>query len=253
MNAPPETARPLRIVQVCADRGIAPGATKGAPSTCAASPRISWPSATRSSPSPAGAPRVRSPFRGAAAGSPRRVRRRRRRRLRTIIARPHRRPRRRRRHGAAFVLEVNAPWSTRPCGTVPTPSTTGHAGAEARLLAEADLVVVVSDALAHWASRPPHRSRRRRAQRLRARLVRRGRTPGRDRDPGVPGSPEAVARRRPATPPAGRSRRPRSPPSPPRDRWWQRRRRPPGCRHPERRRRPCRGHRRPGAGPRRAP
>ena len=77
-----------------------------------------------------------------------------------------------RRHGAVFVLEVNAPLVDEAMRHRPATVDPGHAAAEARLLAEADLVVVVSDSLAAWVSARRDGPVRRRPQRVRARLVR---------------------------------------------------------------------------------
>ncbi|MFN3219250.1 MAG: glycosyltransferase family 4 protein [Acidimicrobiales bacterium] len=152
MNAPLETARPLRIVQVCADRGIAPGATKGASQhlrgiaaglvalghqvVTVAGRRAEGPFPVPVQPldhldgfvADADVVYERSSL-GHTDG---------------LDAA--------RRHGAAFVLEVNAPLVDEAMRHRPDTVDAGHAAAEARLLAEADLVVVVSDVLAQWAS-----------------------------------------------------------------------------------------------------
>jgi glycosyltransferase involved in cell wall biosynthesis len=142
----------LRIVQVCADRGIAPGATKGASQhlrgiagefvalghqvVTVAGRRAEGPFPVPVQPlddldgfvADADVVYERSSL-GHTAG---------------LDAA--------RRHGAAFVLEVNAPLVDEAMRHRPDTVDAAHAAAEARLLAEADLVVVVSDALAEWAA-----------------------------------------------------------------------------------------------------
>lgn len=143
--------RPLRVVQVCADRGIAPGATKGAAqhlrgiaaglrtlghevtAVTARSPEGPFPVEVRPLTDldtlAACADVVYERYSlGHTAG---------------LDAA--------RRTGAVFVLEVNAPLVDEARRHRPDTVTPEHADAEAQLLAGADVVIVVSDELAGWA------------------------------------------------------------------------------------------------------
>jgi glycosyltransferase involved in cell wall biosynthesis len=143
-------SRPLRFLQVCADRGIAPGGTKGAAQhlrgIAAGLLRLGHEVTTTTARSPQG------PF-------PTEVRRldeldELARRVDVVYERCSLGHTdgldAARRHGAAFVLEVNAPLVDEARRHRPDTVTDDHAGAEARLLAEADVVVAVSDELATW-------------------------------------------------------------------------------------------------------
>lgn len=152
MNARLDAGRPLRIVQVCADRGIAPGATKGA-SQHLRGIAAGFAGLGHQVVTVAGR-RAEGPFPvpvhpldhldGLVADADVVYERSSLGHTDGLDAA--------RRHGAAFVLEVNAPLVDEAMRHRPDTVDVGHAAAEARLLAEADLVVVVSDALAQWAS-----------------------------------------------------------------------------------------------------
>ena len=143
--------RPIRLLQVCADRGIAPGATKGAAqhlrgiaaglldlghevtTVSACAPQGPFPADVRSLDelaelaSWADVVYERSSL-GHTDG---------------LDAA--------RRSGAVFVIEVNAPLVDEARRHRPDTVADDHAGAETRLLADADVVIVVSDELATWA------------------------------------------------------------------------------------------------------
>jgi glycosyltransferase involved in cell wall biosynthesis len=144
-------SRPIRFVQVCADRGIAPGATKGAAqhlrgiaaglttlghevtAATARTPEGPFPVEVRPlADLDALAARSDVVYERYSLGH-------------TVGLDAARR------NGAVFVLEVNAPLVDEARRHRPDTVTAEHTVAEARLLADADVVIVVSDALAEWA------------------------------------------------------------------------------------------------------
>jgi glycosyltransferase involved in cell wall biosynthesis len=144
-------SRAIRFLQVCADRGVAPGSTKGAAqhlrgiaaglldlghdvtTVAARTPEGPFPAEVRPLAELAElADRVDVVYERCSLGH-----------TDGLDAA--------RRGGAVFVLEVNAPLVDEARRHRPDTVADDHAGAEARLLAEADAVIVVSDELAHWA------------------------------------------------------------------------------------------------------
>lgn len=165
----PSSTRPLRIVQLCADRGVAPGATKGAAQhlrgiaagLSALGHDVVTVAARRAEgPFPVPVHRIDTSGRtdgdttgldGRVAGLDGRVA------GSDIVYERYSLGHTAgldaaRRHGARFVLEVNAPLVDEASRHRPDTVEPAHLAAEARLLAEAELVVVVSDALASWAA-----------------------------------------------------------------------------------------------------
>lgn len=143
----------MRVVQVCADRGIAPGATKGASQhlrgIAVEMVRMGHHVTTVTARSPEGPfPAEVEPLDAldvCCAGADLVYERYSLGHTDGLDAA--------RRHGARFVLEVNAPLLHEATRHRPDTVRAEHAAAEARLLDEADLVVVVSRPLAEWAAR----------------------------------------------------------------------------------------------------
>ncbi len=148
--------RPIRFLQVCADRGIAPGATKGAAQHLrgiAAGLRnlghevTAVTARTPEGPFPVEV-RPLAELDTLAGGS-------------DVVYERYSLGHTdgldsARRSGAAFVLEVNAPLVDEARRHRPGTVTGEHTAAESRLIAEADVVIVVSDELAAWAAERRH-------------------------------------------------------------------------------------------------